>query len=78
MDIIIKSQKLDVISGMKKVSIKDFSTKCIKTRPEASKYIDECPISIKLTQIKESKYGDEKVVLSLEILEQINYTCAQD
>ena len=49
----------DVIGGIRETSIKDF-TKCINTTPRASKYIDECPKPIKLTQIKEFKLDDNK------------------
>jgi hypothetical protein len=43
-----------VIGGIRETTIKDF-TKSINTTPRASNYIDECPKTIKLTQIKEIK-----------------------
>ena len=49
----------DVIGGIRETAIKDF-TKCINTTPRESKYIDECPKPMKLTQIKEFKLDDNK------------------
>ena len=67
----------DVIGGIRKTSIKDF-TQCINTTPRASKYIDECPKPIKFTQIKEFKLDDDKGCLLLENLERVKHTCAKD
>ena len=49
----------DIIGGIRETAIKDF-TKCINTTPRESKYIDECPKPMKLTQIKEFKLDDNK------------------
>ena len=49
----------DIIGGIRETAIKDY-TKCINTVPRASKYIDECPKPIKLTQIEEFKLDDDE------------------
>jgi hypothetical protein len=47
----------DIIGGIRQTAVKAF-TKCINTTPRASKYIDECPKPMKLSQIKEFKLDD--------------------
>jgi hypothetical protein len=49
----------DIIGGIRETAIKDF-TKCINTTPRESKYIEESPNPMKLTQIKELKLDNEK------------------
>jgi hypothetical protein len=50
----------------------------MNTTPRASNYIDECPKSIKLTQIKEFKLDNERGCLLLANLEKVNHTCAKN
>ncbi len=49
----------DVIGGIRETAIKYF-TKCINTTPRQSKYNEEYPKPIELTQIKEFKIDDNK------------------
>ncbi len=47
----------DIIGGIRKTTIKDF-TKCMNIKPREPKYIEECPQPIAIKNIEEFKLDD--------------------